>query len=302
MTIAKQHSVNFPFRSISFGRSVRTAVCDAAKEENRINIHTHKCDKHIASLRVLYRNEETSNNTRPPWLLIRLSFFLHVFHVWFLFCFGLYVVRFSTLLSVSSANFGVWCMWFELCVLFNVRLLARWHVLSVRTVCARARARAPAHPRTHTHCTYVVMNRHQVFNVRNENEATTYVSSIYRLNDVTNVCLTVHICNTIDFASVASAVWCMRLFSGTCWCCCVARFLSSSNSFPLGLLFIHCCLCQICRSLSGSLTRLTTTRTLPYTFNHHYTVYIWSAICSIEYTANAQNTLLHLRLLDTAFF
>ena len=98
-------------------------------------------------------------------------------------------------------------------------------------------------------------------------------------------------------------------FGFTCWCCCVVFSLCVSVSlrrslclFPSLLLFIHFWLCQICRLLNESLTRLTTTRTLPYTFNHHYSVFIWSAICSIEYTTNAQSALLHLRLAYTAFF
>lgn len=98
------------------------------------------------------------------------------------------------------------------CAVFNV--FEREIVLAVRTESERARAR------THTlHGIYVIINRHQVFNIRNENEATTNarICYVYRLNDVTNVCLTVHICNTIDFAFVAGSVVCVpffRLFIG----------------------------------------------------------------------------------------
>lgn len=148
----------------------------------------------MINIRYVYRNEETSNNSRLPWLLIRLCalwcmvvvalvccvLFLHVFHVWFLFC--LYAVRFSTLLSVSlllSGRTSAFDMWnihrYMNQMLFvavnSVKRLWEWVGVECVSVCALLYT-----------CN---KQRHQVFNIRNKNEATTnaricYVYRIYR--------------------------------------------------------------------------------------------------------------------------
>lgn len=100
-----------------------------------------------------------------------------------------------------------------------------------------------------------VLSRHQVFNRRNEMRLPQMLGHMLCLsiarNDVTNVCLTGHICNTIDFAFVVLLLF-VLLFFRFCW---QSSFLCHTHThthfFPLCSLH---CLCQML-SLWATLSR-----------------------------------------------
>lgn len=143
----RKYTVNF---SSFFFAVIRSLLCSQtiiivvnASKENRINIvicrvyficiHTHI---YIRMINILFhlcvqKWRETSNNTRLPWLLIRLNFFLlffsfvHVFHVWLLFC--LYVGAFL-LCSLSSVTNFEFCK--RECACDLERIYAHTHSLT----------------------------------------------------------------------------------------------------------------------------------------------------------------------------